>query len=105
MFPYYLLDRIKTVLGIWSIDEDNVLKEFIGNFIQMINLYVGADTFPTELEFIVVECTVARYLRMGSEGYESESLGEVSITYQDILTPYIAYLDTYKSTNKKVKFL
>ena len=100
-----LLARVKTILGIWSIDHDDVLNEFIGNFIQMINVYVGSETFPTELEFIVVECTVARYLRIGSEGYESESLGEVSITYQDILTPYIAYLDSYKSTSSKVRFL
>lgn len=104
MFPD-LLNRVKTILGVWTIDHDDVLNEFIGNFVQMINVYVGAETFPTELEFIVVECTVARYLRIGSEGYESESLGEVSITYQDILTPYIPYLDSYKSTSSKVKFL
>ena len=82
------------------LNHDDILNEFIGNFVQMINVYVGADTFPTELEFVVVECTVARYLRMGSEGYDSESIGEISITYQDILTPYIPYLDTYKSTIK-----
>lgn len=105
MFPD-LLSRVKTILEIeWSIESDDILNEFIGNFVQMINVYIGADTFPNELEFVVVECTVARYLRMGSEGYDSESIGEISITYQDILTPYIPYLDTYKSTSNKVKFL
>ena len=105
MFPN-LLDRVKIILDYeFTIEHDDMLNEFIRNFVQMVNLYVGTEELPIELDFIVVECTVARYLRRGAEGFASESLGEISISYEDIITPYIPYLETYKATNKKVKFL
>ena len=101
-----ILTRVKTILGLeFEIDYDDILLEIINNITQMVNLYVNAESLPEELEFIVVESSVARYLRRGSEGLDSESMGEISFSYQEILTPYLTYLDTYKSTSNKVKFL
>lgn len=105
MYPD-ILSRVKTILTIeFDIEHDDFLKEIINNIASMVLLYIDEETLPTELEFVVVESAVSRYLRRGSEGFENESMGEISITYQEILTPYIPFLDKYKSKKNKVRFL
>jgi hypothetical protein len=71
----------------------------------MVKLYLKSDVLPAELGFCVIECTIARWNRMGSEGYESEAMGEVNITYQELFTPYHSYLDWYKNLTNKNMFL
>lgn len=105
-----LLERVKLILGIDIVDysKDDVLNEFINNFSQAVNLYCNTTTLPLQLEYIVVECSISRYNRMGSEGLQSEGIDVISSTYVlDILEPYKPYMDAYRSTNslKKVKFL
>ena len=102
-----LLNRVKRILGIeWDIDKDEILNEFIANSTQMVNLYCGTDILPEELEFIVIENVIARFNRMGSEGYESENFDTISINYlENLLTPYYPYMDSYRANNKKVRFL
>lgn len=105
MFPE-ILARVKTILGLeWEIEYDDILNEFIGNFVQMVNFQTKTDTLPTELSFVVVEATVARWNRRGSEGIESESFGEISISYEEYLAPYNEYIERYKQTTNKVRFL
>lgn len=38
---------------------------------------------PTELEYILTECTIARFNRIGSEGMESESMDGHTAKYVD----------------------
>lgn len=106
MNPDILLARVKTILGLeFEIEFDDILNEFIGNFVQMVNFQAKTETLPNELSFIVVETTVSRFNRRGSEGYESESFGEISISYEEYLAPYLDYIEMYKKTTNKVRFL
>src|SRR5699024_12176672 len=40
-------------------------------------------TIPEELDYIVTECAIARYNRIGSEGMDSESMDGHSASYVD----------------------
>ena len=97
-----LIDRVKLIIGIDILDDskDELLAEIIANQTNIVNLYVGVTTLPTELEFVVVETSIARYNRKGSEGSASEGYDSVSYTYtDDIMTPYLPYLELYKGRN------
>ncbi|MCD4839734.1 phage head-tail connector protein [Neobacillus sedimentimangrovi] len=97
---------MKTILALNNSDKDSILNEFIVNFTNAVNLYCGTETLPKELEFVVVECTIARYNRLGSEGLSQEQIDSIGSSYQsNIITPYLPYMDSYKNSRKKVKFL
>lgn len=103
-----MLDRVKLILSIDVVDysKDDLLYEFINNHTDAVNLYCGTDSIPLPLEFIVVECTVARYNRLGSEGLSQEQIDVINSVYQsDLFTSYIPYMESYKKSNKKLKLL
>jgi Phage gp6-like head-tail connector protein len=98
-----MLNRVKTILAIEpsNAEKDTILNEFISNFSNAVNLYCGTTDLPLTLEFIVVEAVIARYNRLGSEGLTKEDIDVISLTYQEeILKPYMTYMDAYKSNNK-----
>jgi hypothetical protein len=101
-----VLDRVKLIMAISNPDKDALINEIIGNFTNAVNLYCGTDTLPTQLEYVVVEATISRMNRIGSEGLKSENIDVIGLTYiEDILEPYKPYMDAYKQSNKKVRFL
>lgn len=101
-----MLERVKTVMAITSNEKDAIINEFISNFTNAVNLYCGTETLPKQLEFIVVESTIARMNRVGSEGLKSENIDVIGLSYiEDILEPYQPYMDAYKQSSKKVRFL
>ena len=92
-----LLNRIKTLLNcegneelIYEITE--LTKSKILNYINEVEL-------PLELEFVLVELTIQRYNRIGSEGIASESIDGKSVSYDDDFIGYKHYLDDYISRN------
>lgn len=100
------INEIKTrVLNIISdVEEDQhkTIDALIANMIDAVNLYCGTDTLPTELEFIVVETTVARYNRLGSEGISQEQIDSLGTSFaQDLLAPYKPSMDRYVKSNQK----
>lgn len=108
-----MIAKIEMLLGL-DIDDVNAistLNTIMEMYTSAINLRAGTESVPTELEFVLIECTIARYNKLGSEGLKSESVDILSFTYHDeILTQYIPYLDAYKlnnnvSTKEKVRFL
>jgi Phage gp6-like head-tail connector protein len=89
-----MLKRVK--LRLKQESNEVLLQELINTSKDKILLYIGGDTLPQQLETICVELTVATYNRLGSEGYASENVGEVSYTYSDdLLKPYKTVLDRY----------
>ena len=101
-----LLERVKVLLDKeLYIEYDDVLNEIITNISQMVTTFVGSEELPMELHFIVVEGTVSRFRKLGSEGISDESYDVISMTYESVLEPYIPYLEAYKKSNKKIKFL
>lgn len=101
-----MLERVKLILALSDTSKDLILEEFISTFTQAVNLYCRTVTLPIQLEFVVVECTIARYNRLGSEGLKSENIDVIGLTYQEeIIAPYKPFMDAYKKTLNKVKLL
>jgi hypothetical protein len=96
-----LLNRIKTLLGIP--DNDELIYEITELTKSKILNYINEVELPLELEFVLVELTVQRYNRIGSEGIASESVDGKSVSYEDIFENYKPYLDDYISRNGKSK--
>jgi hypothetical protein len=95
-----VLDNVKTLLGISDTSKDAQLNVLISQTEQAIRNYTKLSTIPTEITFVIESVVVAKYNQQGSEGYKSESVEGLSITYHDdIFRLYIPYLDEYKATN------
>lgn len=102
-----ILIRVQNILNVGA-EKDMVLNELITNQTDAVNLYCGTTTLPTELEFIVVETTIARYNRLGSEGYSQEQIDSLGTSFaQDLLAPHKPSMDRYVKNNKsnKVRFI
>ncbi|MCA1025782.1 phage head-tail connector protein [Cytobacillus kochii] len=96
------LEYIKLALGLNDDSKDILLSRIHANVERAVCLYLNISTnvTPQELEWIVEECTIIRYNRVGSEGIVQESIDSLSMTYQaDFLKEYYPYLDAYKSRN------
>ena len=96
-----LLNRIKTLLGIT--DNDELIYEIIELTKSKILNYINKEELPKELEFILVELSIQRYNRIGSEGISSESVDGKSVSYEDDFENYKTYLDDYIFRNNKNK--
>ena len=57
---------------------------------------LGVEEIPSELEYVLTECTVARFNRIGSEGMESETMDGHTAHYVDKdLSDYEHAIQTY----------
>ena len=92
-----LLNRIKTLLGVT--DNDELIHEITELTKSKILNYINEVELPLELEFVLVELTIQRYNRIGSEGIASESIDGKSVSYDDDFIGYKHYLDDYISRN------
>lgn len=96
-----MLERIKQIIGISDDSKDALLTELMSNTSQSLLLLVGSYMVPKQLEFIVIEVTVARYNRIGSEGSTTEQIEGVLYTYSgDLFEPYMAYINAYIRQNE-----
>ena len=101
-----LLNRIKTLLQIN--DNDELIYEIVEITKEKILNYINKEELPKELEFILVELSIQRYNRIGSEGISSESVDGKSVSYEDDFENYKQYLDDYllkTGQNKGFKLL
>ena len=96
-----LLNRIKTLLSIP--DNDELIYEITELTKSKILNYINEVELPLELEFVLVELTIQRYNRIGSEGIASESVDGKSVSYEDMFENYKPYLDDYISRSGKSK--
>ncbi|MGL5712244.1 MAG: phage head-tail connector protein [Paraclostridium sp.] len=95
-----LRDRVKALLNVTGTTFDKFIDECMAISSGLISRYLGVDTVPTELEFVLIECTIVRYNRIGSEGLTSEGIDGYSSSFiEDILSPYHQYLDDYIGRN------
>ena len=92
-----LLNRVETLLGVF--DNSNLVNEIIELTKEKILNYINEDELPRELEFILVELSIQRYNRIGSEGRASESVDGKSVSYEDDFENYKQDLKNYM--NKK----
>lgn len=96
------LARVNTLTGVF--EQDELLGEIIQVVEEKISLYLGLSEVPKPLGWIVVELSVARFNRIGSEGMSSESVdGGTSSYIEDELGQYKHYLNEYIRQNTKNK--
>ena len=88
-----LLNRIKTLLGITG-NNDLVYGVMEITKSKILN-YINQEELPKELEFVLIELSVSRFNKIGSEGFSSESTDGKSISYEDDFEMYKQYLDDY----------
>lgn len=95
------IERLKLLLNIY--DQDELLTEIVNITKDKLLLYLELNTIPKELEWILIELSVKRFNRIGSEGMSSENTDGSNITYEDDeLSNYTVYLDKYLEQNPKV---
>ena len=92
-----LLNRIKTLLNTEGNEE--LITEIVNITEAKILNYINATEMPYELEFVLIELSVQRFNRIGSEGIASESIDGKSVSYDDDFVGYKHYLDDYISRN------
>ena len=83
-----MLTEIKRTLEITDNALDSQLNDFIKRITDRLLLRLGVPELPTELRFIVIECTVKRFNLKGNEGMSSYSQEGESIKYSDLLDEY-----------------
>ena len=98
-----LLNRVKVLLGISSNDNTELLNEIIELTKSKILNYIDKTELPEELEFVLVELSIQRYNKIGSEGIASESVDGKSVSYEADFEGYKHYLDDYISKNSVSK--
>ena len=92
-----LLNRVETLLGVF--DNSNLVNEIIELTKEKILNYINEDELPRELEFILVELSIQRYNRIGSEGIASENVDGKSVSYEDDFEVYKPHLNFYMLKN------
>ncbi len=87
-----MLKKVKILLGIPAEDTslDERLNLIIENTSSRLKLLLGQDP-PEELSYIIVEVSVARFNRIGSEGLSSHSVEGESLTFND--NDFSGYMD------------
>ena len=98
-----LLNRIKVLLGISNNDNEELLIEIVELTKSKILNYINKSELPLELEFVLIELSVQRYNRIGSEGISSESVDGRITSYDDDFNNYKVYLDDYIFKNSASK--
>ena len=96
-----LLNRIKTLLNIEG--NENLIYEIVNITEAKILNYINATEMPYELEFVLIELSIQRFNRIGSEGIASESIDGKSVSYDDDFVGHKHYLDDYISRNSAKK--
>lgn len=94
-----MLERIKLLLNVTG--EDKLIEELIELTRSKVLAYISEKEIPKELEFIIIELTVNRYNRIGSEGIKTESIDGKAQTYEGDIEAYYPILDDYIEENKK----
>lgn len=95
-----LLNRVKVLLGITDNDNEELLREIIDITNSKILNYIYKTELPNELEFVLIELSIKRFNRIGSEGFVSETVDGKTMSYEESeFEGYKKYLDDYISKN------
>lgn len=108
-----VIDDLKLLLGIGKDDssKDDLLNLLIKMSTSRLKALLGGIDPPSLLDHIILEVSIARFNRIGSEGLSSHGVEGESLSFNDDdFKPYAeeiqAYLDTQKDNTKgKLRFL
>jgi hypothetical protein len=76
-----MLENLKAFLGVT--DRDELLTMIIANTTARLKLLIGGMEPPESLDHIVLEVSIIRYNKIGSEGLSSHSVEGESLSFND----------------------
>lgn len=102
-------ENIKVLLNIQDKEQDALIDVIINHTMNHLELMLGK-AIPRQLEFIVVEVSIARFNRRGAEGMDSETVeGHRTSFNNNDFSQYLSIIDNQKDMSKTggggVKFL
>lgn len=110
-----MLDKILILLGLDSptqamTDKIETIMELTE---QRLAFLLGQSIIPEELSYIVVEVTIARFNRIGSEGLSSHTVQGESLSwtdddfkpYMDDIQEWLNAQDDVNTTRGRVRFI
>lgn len=103
-----LLDSIKLRIGIEDTKQDDLINDIIADVQARVLAYINQDglvqsDLPTGLDFVIKDVAIRIYNKIGDEGKESSSEGNVSNTWDTPadLSEYSDVLDVYRKSYKR----
>lgn len=106
-----MLNNLKIMLGITDNDLDTKLNLIIESVTNRLKNLIGGIDPPNELNHIILEVSIIRFNRIGSEGLSSHSVEGESLSFGDndfsaFSDEIQAFLDSQKeSTRGKIRFI
>lgn len=106
-----MLENLKLLLGIDTSDKDTMLKLIISSATARLKTLLGGIDLPDSLNYIIVDVSIRRYNRIGSEGMSSHTVEGESMTFTDsdfagFEDDIQAFLETQNESAKgRVRFL
>lgn len=111
-----MLEKIMTLLGLETIGEDiqNKLETIIDITSQRLCVMLNIDTVPDVLEYVVVEVSIIRFNRIGSEGVNSHNVQGENMTwwsdddfkaYRNDITAWLDVQDDPTTTRGRLTFI
>lgn len=106
-----MLDDLKLLIGIEDNTHDNLLSYILESVSSRLANLLGVDEIPEEMEYIVVEVSVIRFNRVGSEGIgshsvEGESMSFTNNDFDQYKNEIQTFIDRNAELNRgKVRFL
>lgn len=100
-----MLETILTLLGLDDPTEamQNKVEAIMGLTEQRLELLLGQPMIPDALTYIVVEVTIARFNRIGSEGTTSHSVQSENMTWSDDdFKPYLSDIQDWLNAQDDV---
>ena len=101
-----LLDSIKLRIDIEDTMQDNLLSDLIEDATARVLTYINQDgiinqTVPDSVAWVIKDIVVKMYNRIGDEGKQSGTEGNVSNTWETIdLSQYADALDVYRESSQ-----
>lgn len=97
------LESINVLLGV-SDGLDKKLDVIVELTQKRLKARLGVSTVPDELEYIVIEVSIKRYNRIGSEGVSSHSVEGESMSFSDDdFNEFSEDIATWLSNQKEAK--
>lgn len=102
-----LLTSVKLRIGIEDTKQDTLLLDLIEDASSRVLAYINqdgpaTDDLPDELGWVVKAVTIEMFNRIGDEGKQSGTEGNVSNTWAAIdLSQYADALDQYRSSSQR----
>lgn len=91
-----MLERLKLYLGIKSNSKDELLTDILQTTEKQMQVMLGVDAIPEELNFVLLEVAITRFNRIGSEGMKSEVVDGHKVEYvMDDFASYARILASY----------